>query len=106
MYGRSYKRARRLRQRPCVGGGASIHVESQRQPSTSLGSWLTSDGKDTVDTEKRIKQASGAFGSLLKCVFKRKDITKEAKVAVYNSLILSILLYGSESWALTKKHRD
>jgi hypothetical protein len=39
-------------------------------------------------------------------VFKRKDITKEAKVAVYNSLVLSILLYGSESWALTKKHRD
>jgi hypothetical protein len=27
-------------------------------------------------------------------------------VAVYNSLILSILLYGSESWTLTKKHRD
>ena len=43
---------------------------------------------------------------MLKCVFKRKDITKEAKVVVYNSLILSILLYGSESWALTKKHRD
>jgi hypothetical protein len=27
-------------------------------------------------------------------------------VAVYNSLILSILLYGSGPWALTKKHRD
>jgi hypothetical protein len=23
----------------------------------------------------------------------------EAKVAVYNSLVLSVLLYGSESWA-------
>jgi hypothetical protein len=56
---------------------------------------LTSYGKDTVDVEKRIKQASGAFGSLLKCVFKRKDITKEANVAVYNSLILSIPLYDS-----------
>jgi hypothetical protein len=44
-----------------VGGGASIHVESSAK---YLGSWLTSDGKDTVDVEKRVKQASGAFGSL------------------------------------------
>jgi hypothetical protein len=77
-----------------VGGGASIHVESSAK---YLGSWLTSDGKDTVDMEKRVKQASGAPGSLLKCVFKRKDITKEAKVAVYNPLILSILLATAQS---------
>jgi hypothetical protein len=31
--------------------------------------------------EVRIRQANGAFGSLLKCVFKRKDAT-QAKVAV------------------------
>jgi hypothetical protein len=42
----------------------------------------------------------------LKCVFKRKDVTKEAKVAVYNSLVLSVLLYGCESWSLTQRLRD
>ena len=56
--------------------------------------------------EARIRQANGAFGSLLKCVFKRKDVTKEAKVAVYNSLVLSVLLYGCESWSLTQRLRD
>jgi len=71
-----------------------------------LGSLITSDGKDTADVEARIRQANGASGSLLKCVFKRKDVTKEAKVAVYNSLILSVLLYGCESWSLTQRLRD
>jgi hypothetical protein len=74
-----------------------------------LGSWLTSHGKDTMDVEKRIKQASGALGSLLKCVFSQSEghhqgVGKGGRL--YNSLILSILLYGPESWALTKKHRD
>jgi hypothetical protein len=43
---------------------------------------------------------------LLKCVFKRKDVTRKAKVAVYSPLVLSILLCGSDSWAPTDKFRD
>jgi hypothetical protein len=73
-----------------------------------LGSWLTSDGKDTEDVEERIKQATGALacGGLLTCVFKRKDVTREAKVAVHSSLVPSIPLCGSGSWAATQKFRD
>jgi hypothetical protein len=33
-------------------------------------------------------------------------VTNEAKVAVYNSLVLSILLFGCESWSLTQRLRD
>jgi hypothetical protein len=32
--------------------------------------------------------------------------TNEAKVAVYNSLVLSILLFGCESWSLTQRLRN
>jgi hypothetical protein len=32
----------------------------------------------------RAKKATGAFASLKHCLFKRKDVTNEAKVAVYN----------------------
>ena len=46
------------------------------------------------------------FGSLQKCLFKQKGFSNEAKVAVYNSLVLSVLLYGSESWALTQRLRN
>ena len=86
-----------------VGGGSSIHVE----PSAPyLGSLLTSDGKDDEDVALRIRKASGMFGSLQACLFKQKGFSNETKVAVYNSLVLSVLLYGSESWALTQRLRD
>jgi hypothetical protein len=67
---------------------------------------LHSDGKDDADVTARVKEATGAFASLKHCLFKRKDVTNEAKVAVYNSLVLSILLYGCESWSLTERLRN
>ena len=36
-------------------------------------------------------------------MFARKDVTLEGKRAVYTALILSVLLYGSESWVLTEE---
>jgi hypothetical protein len=70
-----------------VGGGSSIHVE----PSAPyLGSLLTSDGKDDEDVALRIRRANGMFGSLQACLFKQKGFSNEAKVAVYNSLVLSV----------------
>jgi hypothetical protein len=44
----------------------------------------------------RIRKANGMFGSLQKCLFKQKGFSSETKVAVYNSLVLSVLLYGSD----------
>ena len=49
---------------------------------------------------KRIKAATAIFGAMNKCVFSRKDIQPKIKGQVYNALVLSILLYGSECWAL------
>jgi hypothetical protein len=83
-----------------VGDRKSIHVESSAK---YLGSVLHSNGKDDADVAARVKKkkATGAFASLRHCLFSRKDVTNEAKVAVYNSLVLSILLFGCESWSLT-----
>jgi hypothetical protein len=46
------------------------------------------------------------FGCLQACLFKQKGFSNEAKLAVYNSLVLSVLLYGSESWVLSQRLRD
>ena len=62
---------------------------------------LTRDCRD--DVAKRIEAASGAFGALRKCIFASSQITFAAKRAVYVILVLTILLYGSESWCLTEK---
>jgi len=48
----------------------------------------------------KINSAARAFGALSKCIFQSKHVKRDAKRAVYERLILSICLYGCESWCL------
>jgi hypothetical protein len=57
---------------------------------------LTSD----ADVDKRISQASAAFGVLRDCFFRKKDISYKIKGQIYVALVLTVLLYGSECWCL------
>jgi hypothetical protein len=82
------------------GGGKEILVVREVK---CLGSWITTDCSDETDVRSNIKSAAGAFNALGRCLFRTKTICVEAKRVVYNGLVLSILLYGSESWALTEK---
>ena len=68
-----------------------------------LGSMLSSDCSDTEDVRRRIIKASSAFGAVRKEVFANRNIDFEAKKLIYEGLILSILLYGSETWCLTEE---
>ena len=68
-----------------------------------LGSILSRDCKDNSDVIERIDAASHAFGALRKCLFRSTNISYQAKKLVYEGLILSILLYGSETWCQTEK---
>ena len=65
-----------------------------------LGSYITRDGSDTKDVRARINSAARAFGALSKCIFQSRHVKRDAKRAVYERLILSICLYGCESWCL------
>ena len=66
-----------------------------------LGTLLSRTCKDDGDVMSRINRASNAFGALRKCIFASRSINNEAKKSFYEGLILSILLYGSESWCIT-----
>ena len=68
-----------------------------------LGSILTRDCRDDADVDARITAASHAFGALRQCLFTSTEVSLSAKKVVYEGLILSILLYGSETWCLTEK---
>lgn len=68
-----------------------------------LGDYVAADGADTLAVETRVAAAGKAFGALRKCLFSSSTITRAAKTAVYEALILSILLYGCESWCLTEE---
>jgi len=54
----------------------------------------------THEVQQRIKSASAASSR----VFFNHNLTTVTKVAVYNATCLSILLYGSESWTLYRRH--
>ena len=82
-----------------VGNGNTIPVVVQAK---YLGSIIHRDGTDKADVDARINSASQVFGSLKDCIFKEGNISKEAKVAVYKTVVMSVLLYGSESWTITK----
>lgn len=68
-----------------------------------LGTTLTTNCNDAADVKARIKAAGNAFGALRKCIFSNSSISFSAKSIVYDGLILSILLYGSECWCLTEQ---
>ena len=67
-----------------------------------LGSIVARDCTDEKDIDNRIVKAGNAFGSLRKCLFSSTQVLLRVKGIVYCTFILSILLYGAESWSLTE----
>jgi hypothetical protein len=48
----------------------------------------------------RLQKATCAYGRLRKRVFENNNIALHTKVAVYNAIVLSSLLYSCETWTL------
>ena len=67
-----------------------------------LGSLQSSSGTSEEEIIRRIGIASRALGDL-DCVWRDRTITRTTKMRLYNSLVLPILLYASETWTLTKE---
>jgi len=61
---------------------------------------LTND----FDITKRIRLAWGAYAGL-RPFFQNKSVSIRAKKLIFMAIPLNILLWGVESWALTKKLR-
>lgn len=83
-----------------LGGGRYLPIVSKFR---YLGTILSRNCRDDADVKSRIESAGNAFGALRKCLFSNASINFAAKRIVYESLILSILLYGAECWCLTEK---
>ena len=65
-----------------------------------LGGLISSTGSSQPDVRRRIGLACDAVRRLAK-IWKNKAISKETKVQVYETMVLSILCYNSETWTLT-----
>ena len=66
-----------------------------------LGGTIAEDGTCGEDIKTRVRKAGAAF-QRLNNIWTSKNISKQTKMQLYQSLILSILLYGAETWT-TKK---
>ena len=68
-----------------------------------LGSHLSTDLSITRELRSRVSKAATAFGRLERRVWKNRNLQTRTKLAVYKSMVLSVLLYGSETWTLYKR---
>ncbi len=59
--------------------------------SSYLGSLIASSGRMDVDVDRRVAQASKAFGALRKAVFLDKNLSLTTKRKLYNACVLSPL---------------
>ena len=61
--------------------------------------------KNVPDISNRISKAQHLFFSLNKLVFRNKDIDIQIRKRIYIAIVINILLWGCESWALTSEDR-
>ena len=71
---------------------------------TYLGSTLSRAVHIDEEINSRIAKASSAFGRLRNNVWERRGISLSTKLKVYRAVILTTLLYGSESWTVYSRH--
>ena len=87
-------------QQPLTIGGEEIETVSAFR---YLGAIVEGNGNIMSDVERRVAKASRAFGALRRTVFKEKDLTLKTKRLVYRPVVLGILLYDAETWAMNSK---
>ena len=62
-----------------------------------LGSTICEDGDVRSEVRTRIGKASSAFNSM-KNVWSSTGVTQKTKIKLFNAIVMSVLLYGCESW--------
>ena len=71
---------------------------------TYLGSNLSISGDITNVIQRRINLASSDFGCQSKRVFGNQNLRIHTKIAVYNAVVISTILYGCETWVPNGRH--
>ena len=63
-----------------------------------LGSSFLATGQGYAEISCRINQARAAFARLQPCLWARREVSITTKARVFQAVVRSILLYGSETW--------
>ena len=71
---------------------------------TYLASNLSFSGNLRNVIQRRINLASSVFGRLSKHVFGNHNLTIHIKMAVYDAVVISTILFGCETWVPYRRH--
>src|ERR1043165_7136408 len=69
---------------------------------TFLGLVIEREGKCDLDIKRKVALGKTAMNGMEK-IWKDKNVNIETKKKLFRALIIPIITYGSELWALTKK---
>ena len=70
-----------------------------------LGVKLSEDGKMGGEVERRIGMTMQTVGAMKK-EYESREISREAKVTVFESVTIPTLTYGCEVWVLTEREKS
>ena len=68
-----------------------------------LGSMSSRDDRYEMDVERRIAAGNKVNGALA-ALMRRRNVSRAARLAVHNAVLVPTLLYGTETWVLQKKN--
>ena len=71
---------------------------------TFLGSIVTKDGMCTKEIKRIIMMGNSAM-SQLEIILKDKNVTKQTKIKIAETLVFPVVTYGTESLTMKKKDR-
>jgi len=93
-----------IRVNTTVKQGLRLYGEDIKRSSEFcyLGSIVAENGGTSREENARIQKARGSF-SKLRRVWLSKSLQKDTKIRIFNACVKSILLYGCETWLVTKE---
>ena len=75
----------------------------QEETFKYLGVLLSSNGNQEVEIKARIESAARLYHSIKNTLIGKREISRKVKMSVYRAVFTPILIFGSESWTVTKK---
>ena len=67
-----------------------------------LGSKLSSEGSLLPEINRRRGIAAGVMQGLRRPLWRHRNISRRTKMRIYNASVISVLLYGAETWPMNK----
>ena len=71
-----------------------------------LGIAFTSDGRQDEEMDTRVGKASAVMRALHYSVVIKRELSKNAKLSIFKTVFVPILLYGHESWVMAERVRS